>query len=159
MEDIQSYLERKYQELSLISGCLGHADPARPESIEEVIEEKFRLAAELKSEHVLNAWQNTQTRWNTALLRSGPFTFDYRYQRADLTVSGPVPYRDLDSIPEAEPLAVSYACSGMGAISAVLLAFAGQKSTFLHLPGCYKETLELAQTYVPELYCECVPPE
>jgi len=55
MEDTESYLERKHQELLLISGCLGHPAPARPENIEEVIEKKFRLAAELKSEHALDA--------------------------------------------------------------------------------------------------------
>jgi len=154
MEDTESYLERKHQELLLISGCLGHPAPARPENIEEVIEKKFRLAAELKSEHALDAWQSTQTRWNTASLRSGPFAFNYRYQRADLIVSGPLPYRDLDSIREAEPCSVSYTCSGMAAVSAVLFAFADrQKGALLHLPGCYKETLELAESFVPELYC------
>src|SRR5439155_11062423 len=39
-------------------------------------------------------------------------------------------------------------CSGMAAISAVLLGIAAtDNKTLLHLPGCYKETLEFAATY------------
>src|SRR5215472_1197244 len=102
MEDTRRYLERKYEELSLISRCLRHADPLRPKSVDSLIAEKFRLAAQLKSQHTLKAWQNTETRWCTTALRSGPFAFDYRYQRADLAVSGPSPYPGLNSIPGAE---------------------------------------------------------
>jgi hypothetical protein len=47
----------------------------------------------------------------------------------------------------SEPI---YACSGMAAISAVLLAIADtgdtEKPAFLHLPECHKETLEAAAT-------------
>ena len=140
----------------MISDCLRRSECPRPNSIEGVILEKFRLAAQLKAQHILNGWQNTETRWCTTALRSGPFTFHYRYQRADLTVSGPFPYRGLDRIPEAESHGIVYTCSGMGAVSAVLLALSDtENSTLVHLPGCYKETLELAANHVR---CQCLEP-
>lgn len=159
MEETRHYLTRKYEELLLISGCLRPPECPRPESVESIIEKKFQLAAQLKSEHALNTWRNTETLWCATALRSGPYRFHYRYQRADLTVSGPFPYRDFASIPEAELYGVVYACSGMGAVSAVLLALSGSEDTTLaHLPGCYKETLELATNCVPTLHCHCLEP-
>src|SRR5205085_348274 len=155
MEETLRYLERKYEELSLISSCLHRSGCSRPNSIEGVIEEKFRLAGQLRSEHALSAWQNTQTLWCKTPLRSGPYSFEYRYQRADLTVSGPSPYPDLGDIPGVQYRGPVYTCSGMAAVSALLLALSGRGNTaIVHLPGCYKETLELAAT-VPNLCCEC----
>lgn len=159
MEKTPGYLDRKCEELSLLSACLRAPRPRRPESLKRLIEEKFRLAARLKSEHALEAWQHTQTRWCSSVLGSGPFTFQYRYQRADLAVSGPCPYRHLDHRPNTKLYAMVYACSGMGIISALLLAFSGERNaTLVHLPGCYKETLELATNHIPRLRCRRLQP-
>jgi hypothetical protein len=118
-------------------------------TIEAVIEEKFRLGAELRAKHALRTWDTTETNWKSgAVLRSGPFTFTYRYQRADLCVTGPFPYGSLERVAGASVCEPIYTGSGMAAISAVLLAIAAMDNpTLLHLPGCYKETLEFAATY------------
>jgi hypothetical protein len=45
MESLEDYLSRKYEELKLLSGALsGVTSVRRPRSIEEVIEQKFKLA-------------------------------------------------------------------------------------------------------------------
>ncbi len=118
----------------------------RPQTIEEVIETKFKLGAALRARHALQAWGSTQTNWNNDVeVRSGPFTFAYRYQRADLAVTGPFPYDRTDRDAGAYTKGPIYTCSGMAAISALLLAIAsGAAGSLVHLPGCYKETLEFA---------------
>ena len=149
METVSVYLERKHAELALIARSLEDINCPRPRTIEEVIERKFRLGAALRARHALQSWENTQTNWKTGTqFRSGPFTFAYRYQRADLTVTGPCPYGDTESAAGACVDGPVYTCSGMAAISALLLAVAsGEASTLVHLPGCYKETLEFAALY------------
>ena len=149
METNHDYFERKHAELALIAQCLGGTSCPRPRTIEEVIETKFRLGAALRARHALQAWRNTQTNWKAgAPLRSGPFEFAYRYQRADLTVTGPWPYGYIERGVNTYVEGPVYTCSGMAAISALLLAVAsGEASILVHLPGCYKETLEFAASH------------
>src|SRR5919202_2442571 len=99
MESAEAYFERKYDEIRLIDGCLAAPRaPARPRSVEDVIEQKFRLGAALKAERALAGWADTETRWADAgPLRVGPFEIGYGYQRADLAVRGPWPYGALRS--------------------------------------------------------------
>jgi hypothetical protein len=146
METDHDYFERKHAELALIAQSLGGVDCPRPRSLQGVIETKFKLGAALRARHALQAWGSTQTNWNNAAeFRSGPFTFAYRYQRADLAITGPIPYGCTESAAGARVEGPVYTCSGMAAISALLLAVAsGEASTLVHLPGCYKETLEFA---------------
>lgn len=154
METGSAYFRRKRQELALISRSL--SPPLRvpePSTIAGVIEAKFRLAAQLRAQHALRSWHHTETRWQAGVpLRAGPFEFDYRYQRADLTISqGPLPYGSPERLAGAEAEQVTYTCSGMAAISAVLLAASVPVGgTLFYKPGCYKETLELT-TLMPGL--------
>jgi hypothetical protein len=150
METERAYFERKCQELRLIADCLdpSHSTNSTPQTFDALVEAKFRLAAELKATCALTAWASTETSWyRGASLSSGPFSFEYRYQRADLAVSGPLPYPALDRVPAIEPRQLTYTCSGMAAVSAVLLALASCGSAgMVFLPGCYKETLEFASS-------------
>lgn len=154
METNHDYFDRKHAELALIARSLEGVDCRRPRTIEEVIETKFKLGAALRAKHALQGWGSTQTNWNNCVqLRSGPFTFAYQYQRADLAVTGPLPYGcpERDTVCDAGTYTEGpiYTCSGMAAISALLLAIASSgASTLVHLPGCYKETLEFAASYV-----------
>jgi hypothetical protein len=155
METGSAYFHRKRQELALIARSV--SPPLRvpkPSTIEGVIEAKFHLAAQLRSQHALHSWHNTETCWQTsAPLRAGPFEFDYRYQRADLAISqGPLPYGSPERLAGAEIEQVTYTCSGMAAISAVLLAASAAPvgGTLFYKPGCYKETLEFT-TLMPGL--------
>lgn len=151
METSEAYLDRKYQEIRLLNGFL--ADPLavrRPASTFEVIEQKFKLAAALKSEHELHDWALTETAWaHPGRLRAGPFEFAYDYQRADLQVRGPSFYRFDDGAANE----TIYTSSGMAAISALLLASARTmgEADILMLPGSYSETLELIETYARHL--------
>lgn len=143
------YLGRKQQELRLIARALGRSRSPRVRTIEGAIEEKFRLGAELRAKQACQTRDNTETQRKTgAVLRSGPFTFTYRYQRADLAVTGPFPYGARERLLPASAREPIYTSSGMAAISAVLLAVANawdaEKPAVLHLAGCYNETLEAA---------------
>lgn len=155
METERAYFRRKWQELSLIARCLSPpTSRLAPSTIEGVIETKFRLAAALKAQHAIRCWQSTETCWQPAApIRAGPFKFAYRYQRADLAVAeGPFPYGSPDRLAGAEIQQLTYACSGMAAISAVLLALSRPAGTMLlYRGGCYKETLELAASWIPGL--------
>ncbi|UWU73059.1 hypothetical protein N2603_23430 [Bradyrhizobium huanghuaihaiense] len=151
METIKAYLERKRDELRLLNGCLSSPRPVPcPRSVDEVIRAKFQLTAALRAEHALHDWKATETSWSaTASPTSGPFTFSYDYQRADLKVNGPSFY-------EREPGCSSetiYTGSGMAAISALLFAATRivARAEILVLPGSYGETLELIERFVPEL--------
>jgi hypothetical protein len=94
MEAGRDYFDRKQGELAVIASALGRPYLPRPRTIAAVIEAKFRLAAELKARRARAAWGMTETNWGEAQsLQSGPFRFSYRYQRADLAVAGPLPYR------------------------------------------------------------------
>jgi hypothetical protein len=150
METEPAYFARKWEELALIARGLPQSTSnlAKPGTINELIEAKFRLAAELKAQHARSCWGNTETCWQPAVpLRAGPFTFDYRYQRADLAIcDGPLPYGSAERFAGANIAHITYTCSGMAAISAILLAASGRGASFLHRAGCYKETLELASS-------------
>ncbi|HKO72985.1 MAG TPA: hypothetical protein VJV58_18815 [Bradyrhizobium sp.] len=152
METLEAYLERKHEELALLNGFLGSPlRLRRPSSIEEVIEQKFHLAAALKAEHELHDWALTETAWShQGGLRAGPFEFRYDYQRADLEVRGPSFY-ELDS--SAGSNETIYTSSGMAAISTLLLAFVRlmSEAEILALPGSYSETIELIENYTPQL--------
>src|SRR3954470_21959250 len=122
METVEAYLARKKQELELLNSLLSDPLPIRlPRSVAEAIEQKFHLAAALKAQHVLHDWASTETAWtHSARPRSGPFEFQYDYQRADLEVKGPSFYA-IENWLSSE---VVYTASGMAAISAVLMATA-----------------------------------
>jgi hypothetical protein len=152
METLEAYLERKHEELALLNGFLGSPLRLRhPSSIEEVIEQKFHLAAALKAEHELHDWALTETAWaHQGGLRAGPFEFRYDYQRADLEVRGPSFYELDNSAGTNETI---YTSSGMAAISTLLLAFVRlmSEADVLALPGSYSETIELIENYTPQL--------
>lgn len=151
MESYETYLDRKFEELSLLNGCLSNpVAQTRPTSVAEVIRRKFQLAAALRAEHEMADWAVTETAWSHPGGRSsGPFEFSYDYQRADLEVHGPSFY-ELDEVGHR---AVIYAASGMAAISALLLASARviAEAEFVALPGSYGETLELVEGYAKHL--------
>jgi len=148
METYRDYFDRKREELALIASGLGRPKWPEPRTIEAVIETKFRLAAELKAKQALEAWGMTETNWQEAQpLQSGPFRFSYRYQRADLAIAGPFPYGS-NGLGGATIHGPIYTCSGMAAISALLLALgAGDGAALMFPPGAYKETLEFAASY------------
>jgi hypothetical protein len=152
MESLEAYLNRKYEELKLLNGFLDSPLPLRrPESVNEVIEQKFRIAAALKAEHTLHDWALTETAWaHPGRLRAGAFEFSYDYQRADLEVRGPSFYELDDQVPVDQTI---YTASGMSAISAVLFASARlmSEADILVLPGSYGETVELIETHAHHL--------
>jgi hypothetical protein len=151
METSEAYLERKHREIGLLNDCLrSPLHLARPQSVGEVVDSKFQLAAALRAEHALQDWKATETAWSHAASpSSGPFVFSYDYQRADLKVCGPSFY-ELERGCRSEAI---YTASGMAAISALLLASARiiGKADVVVLPGTYGETLELIKSLVPHL--------
>jgi hypothetical protein len=153
MESLEAYLDRKCQELALLNGCLGSPLPVRrPVSADEVIEQKFHIAAALKAEQTLHDWALTETAWaHPGRVRAGPFEFSYDYQRADLEVRGPSFYRFGNSPAAKETI---YTASGMAAISALLFASARvmSEADILVLPGSYGETLEFIETHARHLH-------
>jgi hypothetical protein len=152
MESLEAYLDRKYQELELLNGFLGSPLTLRhPVNPDEVISQKFHIAAAMKAEHTLHDWALTETAWaHPGRLRAGPFEFSYDYQRADLEVRGPSFY-DFTRLPAANETV--YTASGMAAISALLFASVRvfSEADILVLPGSYGETLELIETHVGHL--------
>jgi hypothetical protein len=149
MESVEAYLERKHEEIRLLNDCLSRpVHPACPRSVAEVIRSKFQVTAALRAEHELDQWNATETAWSHAAPpKSGPFTFSYDYQRADLKVRGPSFYQC------GRTDQAIYAASGMAAISALLLAstLVIGKADILVMPGCYAETIELIERFVPHL--------
>ncbi len=147
MESREAYLERKHQELELLASCLRKpAAIKRPESVVEVVKEKFRLAAALRAEHALYGWAHTETDWvHRGCRQVGPFRFSYDYQRADLDVQGPSFYEG--SV--RDQTETVYTSSGMAAISALLLASAHVTAAadIVTLPGTYGETIEVIRAY------------
>src|SRR4051812_7505922 len=80
------------------------------------------------------------------------FTFSYRYQRADLSVDGPLPYPVLPDEIGARVYQLAYSCSGMAAISGLLQAIGrGRNCTLFLGAGSYKETLELVARSSPQV--------
>jgi hypothetical protein len=151
METIERYLLRKDEELKLLNGFL--ADPVKlrqPRSVEEVIEQKFHLAAALKAEHHLHDWALTETAWTqSGRPKSGPFEFSYDYQRADLEVRGPSFY----AFEELANAATIYTASGMAAISTLLMALRPtfSEADIITLPNAYGETTELIEGHAKHL--------
>jgi hypothetical protein len=151
METVETYLERKHEELQLLNNCLQSRQPlVSPRSVDEVIQLKFQLTALLRAERALQNWTVTETAWSQASQSvAGPFEFKYDYQRADLEVSGPSFYEFDDQSTQD----TVYTGSGMAAISALLLAsehVIGQ-ADILVAPGSYSETLELVEGYAHHL--------
>ncbi|MBR0850671.1 hypothetical protein JQ543_23220 [Bradyrhizobium diazoefficiens] len=146
MEALEDYLDRKHQELELLNAALAKPSKLRrPGSVVEAIRQKFQLAAALKAEHALHEWTLTETAWTSARPHAGPFVFDYDYQRADLTVSGPSFY----DFAGADDCPTIYTSSGMAAISALLLACVrvlGPAELVLW-PGSYGETVEFVDRH------------
>jgi hypothetical protein len=155
METMESYLERKYRELSLLGGCLASPlDLKPPDSVAAAIEQKFRLAGALKAERSLNAWAVTETARDSAhRSRSGAFEFNYGYQRADLSVRGPAIYTSLASPNGPDLHETLYTGSGMSAMAAVLTALQRVRGVpeLLVPEGCYSETVELLDSFGKEL--------
>ncbi|MGL9622372.1 hypothetical protein QRQ56_30795 [Bradyrhizobium sp. U531] len=150
METLKKYFERKHAELRLINESLHEPiafDVAQ--SIDEVVKLKFKLTAALRAENERSAWNTTETSWSHGAKSSGPFRFDYDYQRADLSVQGPSFYR-IAGFKISELL---YTGSGMAAISAVLLALSRifREVSIFTLPGSYGETIEFLNNYGPKL--------
>ena len=147
METSEPYLERKYQELSLINSCLARPFAlVRPRSPAEAIDQKFLVAAALKADRCLRGWEVTETaKLAPQCWRSGAFEFGYSYQRADLTVRGPPIYQALRRPPVPVFQDTTYTCSGMSALTALLSAVSTLRggTEVLIPPGCYSETREL----------------
>lgn len=151
METLEDYLFRKNEELELLNGFLAGRFKLRPpRSVDEVIQQKFHLAAALKAEHDLYDWALTETAWtNSRPPRWGAFEFRYDYQRADLEVHGPSFYA-FEQLADAETV---YTASGMAAISALLMALRPvfSEADFITLPNAYGETTELIDSHVRHL--------
>jgi hypothetical protein len=151
METVDSYLNRKQREISVLSSCLVFPpDLQKPASAADVIEQKFRLAAAIKAERSLQNWSIIETaRSPTQGAQSGAFEFSYGYQRADLHVHGPAIYRALGS-PSANVLQETiYTSSGMSAMAALLTALTRLRNSIEVLvpQGCYSETRELLESF------------
>ena len=151
MESVEAYSVRKKQELDLLNSFLGEPLTIRsPKSVAEVIEQKFHLAAALKAEHVLHDWALTETAWtHSHRPRSGPFQFEYDYQRADLKVRGPSFY----GFEDQSGSQTVYTGSGMAAISALLMATASifSQADIVTMPNSYGETAELIDGHAKHL--------
>lgn len=151
METVERYLARKLGELELLNACLETPKSLHaPASVTEVVEQKFLIAAALKGEHARGDWAHTETAWtHREAMTTGPFRFSYDYQRADLAAEGPPIYR----FEEADRNVTLYTSSGMAAISPLLLACGGTltQADLLVFPGSYPETLELVESYAPQL--------
>jgi hypothetical protein len=150
VETSNEYFERKYQEMNLLNTCLRKPLSLRlPQSVAEVVERKFQLTALIRAEHELKDWTSTETAWADPGGGIGPFKFKYDYQRADLEVEGCSFYELGDEF----GYETVYTGSGMGAISAVILASAhvfGQGEVIVPL-GAYGETIELIGAYAHKL--------
>ena len=155
METPASYLNRKRQEISLLSSCL--ASPPEPlglASVAAVIEHKFRLAAAIKAERSLQNWSVTETaRLPAHRAKTGSFEFSYGYQRADLRVRAPAIYPAVGPPTWRVFAETIYTNSGMSAMAAVLTALSRLSETaeLLTPRGCYSETRELAESFAPRL--------
>src|SRR3954465_12531549 len=143
METLEDYLLRKNEECKLLNGLLENPFKLRqPRSVDEVIEQKFHLAAALKAEHDLQDWALTETAWtHSGRPRSSAFEFRYDYQRADLEVRGPSFYA-FGSGPDSETV---YTASGMAALAALFMAAAPvfSEADIFTMPNSYSETVEL----------------
>jgi hypothetical protein len=152
MESIDAYFDRKFEELKLLNSCLAERlFLDRPGSVAEVIRRKFQLTAALRAAHEMQEWNATETAWaGTARPFSGPFKFQYDYQRADLAAEGPSFY----ALDQRHIQQTIYTASGMAAIASLLLAFSKSMrgAEIIALPGSYGETLELIDGYARPLH-------
>ena len=149
--NLDAYLDRKAREIALIQRCIAPSAPAdRPACAEAAMEEKFRLAAELRAARSLQSWAVTETarpevqRWHV-----GAYRFAFGYQRADLTVRGPAIY----DAPASTRSETFYTGSGMSAIAAAVAALlrARTELEIVTPRGCYNETRELFASLRPRL--------
>jgi hypothetical protein len=151
METNETYLARKLEELELLNRFLKNPMSIQPPaSVHEVIEQKFHLAAGLKAEHAIQDWALTETDWaHSGQPHSGPFEFEYDYQRADLEVRGPSFY----SMENGADGRVVYAASGMAAISALLMASVSvfPEADIFVGANSYAETIEFIDSYAKHL--------
>jgi hypothetical protein len=140
-------LERKSREIALLDRCLRTPlQVTRPESLAAAIERKYRLAAVLKADQLLDRWSITETAHPpTQRLKAGRFTFSFGYQRADLEVQGPSIYPGLQGIGGDRRESTIYTGSGMGAIAALLNALLqfNERIELVAPQDCYVETREL----------------
>jgi hypothetical protein len=145
IDNLCSYVERKRREIALLDRCL--RTPLHPaESVAAVVEQKFRLAALLKADQLLERWSITETaRTPGQWTRVGPFAFRFGYQRADLEVRGPPIYPMLHRLRAGGHESTIYTGSGMGAIAALLNALLQFNDIIeVVVPNdCYGETREL----------------
>lgn len=149
MESLSSYLDRKFQEIALLDSFLAFPPKApKPDSPAAVIEQKFRLAAAIKAESLLDRGLSETARPAIASAASGPFRFRYEYQRADLRIQGPPIYPAL-SAPSAIVHRTIYTASGMSALAALFTALARlHDSVQVLVPEpCYSETRELLRSF------------
>jgi hypothetical protein len=147
VETLFPYLERKNREIALLDSCLRTPlRPTPPESVTAAIEQKFRLAALLKVDQLLERGSITETaRTPAQWMSAGPYAFSFGYQRADLEVRGPPIYPLLNRSAAGYRESVIYAGSGMGAIAALLSALLQFHDTIdvLAPSDCYGETREV----------------
>jgi hypothetical protein len=155
METEKRYLRRKKDELDVIAACLSQPQDAPPlRSLEEVIAQKFRLAAAVKAERALDDWAATETSWDgPRWRRAGPFAWRYEYQRADLVVRAPAIYRALAGGAVVDTI---YSACGMSALATLLLSLrrTAPGASLLVPQGAYNETLQLVANDAPDIAVE-----
>jgi hypothetical protein len=162
MESLEAYFQRKREELHFLASLLARP-PALPElqSIDAVVELKFRLGAALKAERALTDWCRTETNWTAEgqSYQIGPYDLYSSYQRADLTIAGPPIYRRFDCAGYRE-MSTIYAGSGMSSISTLLLALGRllPGARLIAPAGAYSETLEAVVQYGGALRLDQAPP-
>jgi len=145
------YLARKNSELAYLDGLLAvplGLPPAR--SVHQVIQHKLKLRARLLAQGFTEHPDLLETNFRPGRERHlGSWRLRYLYQRFDTQVDGPPVYPALLG-DDAPPLirGVQYFSSGMGAISAVLLALERLDASPVQLCAlrdCYFETVQLLQ--------------
>ena len=154
MASYDAYLARKAREIALIQRCIAPSvRVAAPTSAKAAMEEKFRLAGELRAARSLESWAITETaRPEVQRWRVGAYRFAYGYQRADLSVRGPAIY---DAPRAAPPMRreTFYTGSGMSAIAAAVAALlrVHEEVEIVAPRDCYNETRELLASLRPKL--------
>jgi hypothetical protein len=151
VENLSSYLRRKHREIRLIEGCAGEPAASRQaESVQELIERKFKAGADLKAQYAHTHWKLTETHWpGTASFDVGPFELSYLYQRADLSVEGTLPY---DRVCQRAGLRIvwsNFTSCGMSAVASLVAALGkiAHGTVLAMRPDGYPETKELIEQY------------